>query len=67
MSKPPVLIAALCGMLIMLLATPGAAQAAPGSVLAPVGRQVGWLDLDAPRPRILASFEKPAFVTDVGR
>ena len=42
-----------------------AAQSAPGRILAPANRQLAWLDLDAPRPRLLTRFDPPAYVTDV--
>src|SRR5438105_4028801 len=37
---------------------------APGSLLAPVGRQVGFLSLEAPRPRLLTSFAAPSYAAD---
>ena len=42
-----------------------AAQAAPGRILAVVGRQVGWLNLEAPRPQVLTAFQAPSFAMDV--
>jgi hypothetical protein len=36
-----------------------------GRVLAPVNRQIAWLNLEAPRPRILTKLGEPAYVTDV--
>ena len=44
---------------------PAIADPAPGRILAPANRQLAWLDLDAPRPRLLTRFEPPAYVTDV--
>ena len=41
------------------------AQGPEGSVLAPVGRQAGWLNLEAPRPRFLTHFDPPDYVADV--
>ena len=38
---------------------------ATGAVLAPVGRQAGWLSLLAPRPQFLTYFEAPDYVSDV--
>jgi Tol biopolymer transport system component len=38
---------------------------APTTVLAPVGRQVGWLNLVAPRPKVLTHFDAPDYVSDV--
>ncbi len=35
------------------------------SILAPVGRQAGWLDLVAPRPRFLTHIDAPDYVSDV--
>ena len=37
----------------------------PGGILAPVGRQVGWLNLDAPRPRAITNLPSPEYVSDV--
>jgi hypothetical protein len=36
-----------------------------GSILAVVGRQVAWLNLDAPRSKVLTAFPAPAFALDV--
>jgi hypothetical protein len=48
------------------LPSPGApVQADQGRLLGIVGRQVGWLNLDAPRPQVLTSLDSPAFVMDV--
>jgi len=44
---------------------PADAQTADGRILAPAGRQLAWLDLDAPRPQVLTHFVEPAYVTDV--
>jgi Tol biopolymer transport system component len=41
------------------------AIAASGQLLAPVGRQVGWLELTAPRRQVLTSLSDPASVSDV--
>ena len=41
------------------------AQVTSGQILAPVGRQVGWLNLEARRPRLLTTFEAPVFASDV--
>jgi hypothetical protein len=38
---------------------------APGSILAPVGRQAAVLNLDAPRPRLLTSLQSPSYATDL--
>jgi dipeptidyl aminopeptidase/acylaminoacyl peptidase len=35
------------------------------SILAPVGRQAGWLDLLAPRPRFLTHIDAPDYVADL--
>jgi Tol biopolymer transport system component len=40
-------------------------EPASGSILAPIGRQAGWLNLDAPRPQILTSFPAPDYVSDL--
>jgi hypothetical protein len=37
----------------------------PGSVFAPIGRQAGWLDLEAPRPRPITTLAEPAYVVAV--
>jgi len=43
-----------------------APEASPSAaVLAPVGRQAGWLSLVAPRPRFLTRFDSPDYVSDV--
>jgi Tol biopolymer transport system component len=44
---------------------PPAAVAASGQVLAPVGRQVAWVGLAAPRRQVLTSFDDTASVLDV--
>jgi hypothetical protein len=36
-----------------------------GAVLAPMGRQVGWLSLTAPRRQVLTRLPDPAYVTNV--
>jgi Tol biopolymer transport system component len=36
-----------------------------GAVLAPAGRQVAWLSLEAPRPRFVTHFDAPDYVSDV--
>lgn len=41
------------------------AIAASGQVLAPIGRQVGWLTLTAPRRQVLTSLDDPTYVADV--
>jgi len=38
---------------------------APGAILAPLGRQVGWLNLDAPRPRVIFSLLLPDYPSGV--
>jgi Tol biopolymer transport system component len=38
---------------------------APGSILAPVGRQAAVLNLDAPRPRLLTSLQPPSYAADL--
>jgi hypothetical protein len=54
---------------VALLSAP--VQSAPrdieiaGSILAVIGRQVGFLNLDAPRPTVLTNFPAPAFALDV--
>jgi hypothetical protein len=58
----------LHGLLLLLTATvPASAHAQEGSaaVLAPVRQQAGWLDLEAPRPRILTHVDAPDYVSDV--
>jgi hypothetical protein len=42
------------------------AQETTGQILAPVGRQAGWLNLDTRRPQLLTTLTSPAFVSDVG-
>lgn len=42
------------------------AQSAPGRILAPAGRQLAWLSLEAPRPRPITRFDQPSYVADVG-
>jgi hypothetical protein len=44
--------------------TTGTLQPTAGTLLAPVGRQVGWLSFDAPRPHLLTSFPAPAYAAD---
>ncbi|MBV9354132.1 MAG: hypothetical protein JO023_01265, partial [Chloroflexi bacterium] len=44
---------------------PGAVVAADGRVFAPIGRQAGWLDLNAPRAKAVSSLNAPAYVVDV--
>jgi hypothetical protein len=41
------------------------AQMAGGRILAVIGRQVGFLNLEAPRPRILTALSPPSFAMDV--
>jgi Tol biopolymer transport system component len=48
-----------------LPAAPGAAVASDGRVFAPIGRQAGWIDLNAPRPKAVSSLNAPAYVVDV--
>jgi Tol biopolymer transport system component len=38
---------------------------ATGAVLAPVGRQAGWISLLAPRPQVVTHVEAPDYVSDV--
>ena len=45
--------------------TQGELQPSAGRLIAPVARQAGVLNLDAPRPRLLTSFEAPLYVADV--
>jgi dipeptidyl aminopeptidase/acylaminoacyl peptidase len=45
--------------------TTSVAIAVSGQVLAPLGRQAAWLNLEAPRPRMLTRLSEPAYVTDV--
>jgi hypothetical protein len=61
-----------CGALLLIVGLhplealrPVTAVAASGQVLAPVGRQVAWLALAAPRRQVLTSLDDPASVTDV--
>ena len=42
-----------------------AAQPAGGRVLAVIGRQIGFVNFEAPRPRTLTTFSAPAFALDV--
>ena len=42
-----------------------AAQQLSGRVLAVIGRQVGFLNFDAPRPRVLTTLSAPSFAMDV--
>jgi Tol biopolymer transport system component len=37
----------------------------PGSILAPLARQAGWLNLDAPRPTSLTNLPAPDYVSDL--
>jgi Tol biopolymer transport system component len=64
-----VLLVALGVAVVGLPVEPPASHAdldpAPGSILAPVGRQAGWLNLDAPRPRTLTNLPAPAYVSDL--
>jgi Tol biopolymer transport system component len=50
-----------------LFGAPGSleAQAPAGQILAPIGRQVGFLNLEAPRPRPLTAFRSPLIASDV--
>src|SRR5207237_3401868 len=41
------------------------AQDVAGRIMAPAGRQLAWLDMDAPRPQLLTHFDAPAYVMDV--
>lgn len=41
------------------------AQSAPGRIVAPVNRQIAWLNLEAPRPRAITQVDQPSYVTDV--
>lgn len=60
-----VLVAA-CGLPVQAGSSqPVAAQVISGEILAPIGRQVGWLNLEAPRPRLLTSFQSPVVASDV--
>src|SRR5205807_1881622 len=56
----------LFGDSLPLSVTPAAAQTAGGRVLAVVGRQVSYLNFEAPRPRALTTFSAPAFAMDIG-
>jgi hypothetical protein len=40
-------------------------EPAPGGIMAPVGRQAGWLSLTAPRPQVLTHFQAPSYVADL--
>ena len=58
----------LLGVLLAVFGLPVHAahgQSVSGEILAPIGRQVGWLNLDAPRPRLLTSFQSPVIASDV--
>jgi hypothetical protein len=44
--------------------TTGTLRPSGGALLAPVGRQVGWLSFDAPRARLLTGFVAPAYAAD---
>jgi hypothetical protein len=65
-----VLVAVPFVLLACLVGFPpaGAQVVGPGdaAILAIVGRQVAWLNLEAPRPRNLTSVPAPAGATDVG-
>jgi Tol biopolymer transport system component len=61
-------------VLVSLLAAPGVGAQSTGAaplpspataIFAPVGRQAGWLDLLAPRPRFLTHVDAPDYVSDV--
>jgi hypothetical protein len=65
-------IALICVALLLTIAPqplellpPQTANAASGQVLAPVGRQVAWLELTAPKRQVLTSLDDPASVSDV--
>jgi dipeptidyl aminopeptidase/acylaminoacyl peptidase len=60
-----VLTLALLGAVPFPVAERLEAQLPSGSVLAPMGRQVGWLNFDAPRPRVVATLAAGAYVLDV--
>ena len=47
------------------IANLAALDPASGSILAPVARQVGWLNMDAPRPLLLTRFAAPNYVADL--
>lgn len=64
--------AAICGSVLLTgglqplpALRPQAAVAASGQVLAPVGRQVAWLQLTAPRRQVLTTLSDPASVSDL--
>jgi hypothetical protein len=59
-----VLLVALFGLPMLGAGAPRDVEIG-GSLLAVIGRQVGWLNLDAPRPRVLTAFPSPTFALDV--
>jgi Tol biopolymer transport system component len=57
-----------CGLalaLALLVLGPAQAQSAPPRLLAPAGRQLAWLNLDAPRPMPITHLDATAMVTAV--
>src|SRR5690349_19255916 len=60
-------LAAAVALALALTASPAVAEPspAPGSILAPAARQAAWLNLDAPRPRVLTHVPAPSYVSDV--
>jgi Tol biopolymer transport system component len=40
-------------------------EPAAGAILAPIGRQAGWLTLEVPRPRLLTNLQAPSYVADL--
>jgi Tol biopolymer transport system component len=59
------LVIAVVGLPIEPPASHADLDPAPGSILAPLARQAGWLNLDAPRPRSLTNLPAPAYVSDL--
>jgi Tol biopolymer transport system component len=60
-----VVIALLLSAFGSLAVRADSSQMVSGQILAPIGRQVGWLNFDAPRPRLLTGFQSPVIASDV--
>jgi Tol biopolymer transport system component len=58
-------MAALLAVIDVLPVQASGGQPTPPNILAPIGRQVGWLNFDAPRPRLLTSLQSPVIASDV--
>jgi hypothetical protein len=56
---------AVFGVVVPAAIPASGAQSQNGRVLAVVGRQVGFLNFEAPRPRVLTRLASPSFAIDV--